>query len=162
MKFWTSDNVLELYNVSTRVSAKLHCFTYFFFLCTSYFSMFSTLANFLQNMRRSIFSVSLGGGSPEIVTLNSEYWVHTAPNHLLLNINCWHSTGTQTRVHWIKNTNRTLNIFISEVDFIWFFESRMSVDEHPRYMVDWTLTFVFRVPALFLHSWGLSNCLGWN
>ena len=34
--------------------------------------------------------MSLGGGSPKIIILNSEYWVHSAPNHFLLNIYCWH------------------------------------------------------------------------
>ena len=34
--------------------------------------------------------MSLGGGSPKIITLNSENWVHSSPNHFLLNIDCCH------------------------------------------------------------------------
>ena len=30
------------------------------------------------------------GGSPKIITLSSEYWVHSAPNHSFLNVDCWH------------------------------------------------------------------------
>ena len=49
--------------------------------------------------------MSLGGGSPKIITLNSEYWVHSAPNHFLLNIDCWHSIDMKNTLGWSTSSH---------------------------------------------------------
>jgi hypothetical protein len=53
---------------------------------------FLNTGDFSAKCGKTSFQVSLGGGPPKIITLNSEYWVHTAPNHFLAHIDCWHRT----------------------------------------------------------------------
>ena len=48
--------------------------------------------------------MSLCGASLKIITLHSEYWVHSAPNHSLLNIDCWHRTAAQSYSHLLVQT----------------------------------------------------------